>query len=126
MKEMIYKENFNDPERLAEGTYRGLDFYVLSIGCHPCAYVDVGETELADIYYSDIDIECHYGLTYSRDYLHTVDKKSWFIGWDYAHYSDYSGYMGFAPELKKWTTQEMIDECKSVIDQIVEKVYKLE
>ena len=128
MKEMIYRDRVTtveEIERLADGNYKGLDYYVLSLGSHPCAYVDVGGTALAGKFYDDIDIDCHFGLTYSEDHLYTVNKKSWFIGWDYAHYTDYSGYMGymsFAAELKKWTTQEIVDECKAVIDQIVELI----
>jgi hypothetical protein len=97
---------------------------VLNLGTHPCAYVDVTETDLNERHYCDIDIECHGGLTYSREYLHTVDKKGWFIGWDYSHYCDFAGYELVMPidirtNGKRWTTAEMVNECKRVIDQIV-------
>ena len=64
-----------------------------------------------------------WGLTYSRNYFTTVDKQGWFIGWDYAHYEDFDGYgMMYPSELqsggKHWTTEEIVDECKNVIDQI--------
>ena len=70
-----------------------------------------------------MDISCHGGLTYSEEYLRTVDKKGWFIGWDYAHYCDFLGYELEMPIYirtngKKWTTYEIINECKQVIDQI--------
>lgn len=91
-KNMIYSSFRTNAERIANGTYKGFDYYVLSLGTHPCAYIDVSETLLNGVDYSDIDILCHGGLTYSRDYLDTVDKKGWFIGWDYAHYNDFAGY----------------------------------
>ena len=126
MKEMIYSaKRLNPPEMLAEGEHKGLRFYVLNLGTHPCAYVDVTETHLNGKFYDDIDIKCHCGLTYSREYLRTVDKKGWFVGWDYAHFMDYAGYEeDFSAHLrsvdtKRWTTAEMVNECKEVIDQIV-------
>ena len=123
IKEMVYSANRIDPERIAEGTYKGFDYYVLNLGTHPCAYVDVTETLLNGKEYDSIEIQCHGGLTYSRDYLSTVDKQGWFIGWDYAHYNDYAGYeIMFPSDLqsggKRWTTEEIVDECKDVIDHI--------
>ena len=121
---MIYSATrINPPERVADGEYKGFHFNVLTIGTHPCAYVDVTDSDLNGTHYIDINIECHCGLTYSRDYLHTVDKKGWFIGWDYAHYGDFVGYELEMPIYirtngKKWTTYEIINECKQVIDQI--------
>ena len=124
MKEMIYSATrINPPERLADGEYKGFHFYVLTLGTHPCAYVDVTDSDLNGTHYTDINIECHCGLTYSRDYLRTVDKKGWFIGWDYAHYMDFAGYeLAYPSDLqsggKHWTTEEIVVECKNVIDQI--------
>ena len=124
MKEMIYSaKGLNPPEMLADGDYKGFHFYVLNLGTHPCAYVDVTETNLNGKEYVDIDISCHGGLTYSEDYLRTVDKKGWFIGWDYAHCSDFAGYelempIGIRMNGKRWTTAEIVEECKQVIEQI--------
>lgn len=127
MKEMIYSANrLNPPERIADGEYKGFNYYVLNLGTHPCAYIDVANTKLHGEYYDDIDLVCHCGLTYSREYLSTVEKKGWFIGWDYAHYCDFAGYeINFPCELrtngKRWTTEEIVDECKTVINQIISK-----
>ena len=123
-KEMIYSANRITPERIAEGTYKGFDYYVLNLGTHPCAYIDVTETLLNGKEYDDIDVQCHGGLTYSRDYLTTVDKKGWFIGWDYGHYMDFAGYeLAYPSDLqsggKHWATEEIVVECKNVINQIV-------
>ena len=124
MKEMIYSAKMlNPPEMLVDGEYKGFHFYVLNLGTHPCAYVDVTKTDLNGKDYESIDIECHCGLTYSREHLNTVDKKGWFIGWDYAHYCDFVGYEVNMPidlrtNGKRWTTAEIVEECKQVIDQI--------
>lgn len=125
MKEMIYfAKRLDPPEQIAKGNYNGFDYYVLNLGTHPCAYIDVTDTKLKNINYEDIDIDCHCGLTYSRKYLLTVDKEGWFIGWDYAHCGDFAGYYtaldGSLYHLKKWTTQEIVNECKNVIDQLAE------
>lgn len=124
MKEMIYqKTRLNPPEQIAKGNYNGFDYYVLNLGTHPCAYIDVADTNLNGKEYDEIDIYCHGGLTYSESTLTTTSKTGWFIGWDYAHCNDYSGYYtesdGSLYRLKRWTTQEMVNECKEVIDQIV-------
>lgn len=91
-KPMVYQaKRLTPPEQIARGTYKGLDYYVLNLGTHPCAYIDVTDTSLHDIEYEEIDIIVHGGLTYSRPSLATVDKTGWFIGWDYAHYGDFMG-----------------------------------
>lgn len=125
IKEMVYQINrLNPPERIASGEYKGFWYYVLNLGTHPCAYIDVTETELNSVDYCNIDVACHGGLTYSRQYLATVDKKGWFIGWDYAHYGDFVGYEMLYPDLqsndKKWTTEKVVKECKDVIDRVIE------
>ena len=125
MREMIYSANrLNPPKLLASDEYNGFIYYVLSLGTHPCAYVEVTGTILDGMEYGDIDIDCHGGLTYSRNYLHTIDHKGWFIGWDYAHYTDFAGYeLNFPQEIrtngKRWTTEEIILECRRVIEQII-------
>ena len=124
-KEMIYQaKRLTPPEQIARGTYKGLDYYVLNLGTHPCAYIDVTDTSLHDIKYEEIDIVVHGGLTYSRPSLATVDKPGWFIGWDYSHYGDFTGAdMMFPPELqlggKQWTTEEIVIHCEDVINQMI-------
>lgn len=123
-KEMIYQPNrLEPPEILAIGTHKGFTYYVLSLGTHPCAYVDVSETELCGVDYDDINISCHGDLTYSNAKLNGIDKVGWYIGWDYAHFGDYCMYGSFELTGKRWCTLEIIDECKKVVDEIV-KNYK--
>lgn len=62
------------------------------------------------------------GLTYSDDSFLLLDN-TWIIEWDYANCNDYSTYAdncSFLHDLKRWTTEEIIEECKSVIDQLEE------
>lgn len=89
MQEMIYQPHRIRPMRLADGVYRGIPYYVLSFGTHPCAYVDIEPSGLVAI--NEHDIDCHGGITYHAECLATVEHEGNFIGWDYAHYTDYSG-----------------------------------
>lgn len=124
MKEMIYK-----PERTLEtldtGTYKGYDYVINSYGTHPCAYVQIPEG--IDKYNLD-DIECHFGVTYSSKRLVTEEgtRSGWWIGWDYAHYTDYAGYLinlslsiQRIGHFKKWTTVEIQREVYEVIEQLI-------
>lgn len=139
MKKMIYQKD-RKIELLHNDIYKGYHYYILNLGTHPTAYVELPkESKLFgkgynDIYDSGIDIEVHGGLTYSSSELRTGVRThmtdSWFIGWDYAHAGDYMGYFDEFEELgiftinslsdtKKWTTEEIIEECKTAIDQLV-------
>lgn len=121
-KPMIYYgHRFKEAEQIAAGNYKGYNYFVLNLGTHPTAYVDVTHTSLYEKDYDDIILHCHGGLTYSEPYLKTVEKKGWYIGWDYAHYGDYV-YYGYETSIndKRWTTDEIVDECKSVINEIIE------
>ena len=128
IKPMIYNKNRTITEQIAGGTYKNFDYYVLNLKTHPTAYVDVTNSPLNGCN-EDIDISCHGGITWCDNFVKSIDKKGWFIGWDYAHYGDYMDY-GYAsvnnmfPNDKKWTTEEIVEECKNVIDQIIEKYCK--
>ena len=139
MEEMIYKRRMMKAEVLSNGEYKGYEYIVLSLGTHPCAYIVLEENDkLYGLHYDTVhdkfDIYCHYGFTYSEDYLKFLDfsekynamvqssiKDKWVVGWDYAHSGDYVGYdednvLGG----KKWSTSEIVSECKEVINQIVD------
>lgn len=122
IKSMVYTEKRHEPKQLVCNEYKGYKYYILSLGTHPCAYVDVSSTKLNGVEYGNIEIFCHGGLTYSRKYLCTVEYQGWFIGWDYAHFGDFFGAdsIFWSPNAKKWTTEEIIEECKDVIEQIIE------
>ena len=87
MKEMIYK-NKGERELLEKGIYKNHEYYVLSLGTHPCGYVKLnGENGcIAE------GVCCHGGITYHENYLEISQNetiKGDFIGWDYAHYGDF-------------------------------------
>lgn len=127
-KQMIYQSK-RKIEILFEGKYKGYQFYILNLGTHPTAYVEIPiESKLfgknyEEIYCMGIDIDVHGGLTYSDTYLQDIKKDTWFIGWDYAHYDDYMPpYEGIGYEYqgKKWTTEEIFEDVVSCIEQIIE------
>lgn len=119
--QQLYDITVKKPARVADGFYRGFHFYVLTMGSHPCAYVDVGHSEfLAD------EINCHGGITYENDILSTVSEKSHFIGWDYAHNNDFLVFndqlakeYGEPYRAHKYTLSGIVKECINVIDQII-------
>lgn len=119
IKPMVYSAERKQPEQIAAGTYKGLDYYVINLGTHPCGYVNVAGTALYGKDCYDINIECHGGLSYSESHLKTVTDAGWFVGWDYAHYDDFIGWQPpSAIGGKHWTTEEIVNECKNVINQI--------
>lgn len=114
--DMIYTNLRHSPELIRIGVYKNFNYYIYSLGTHPCAYVNIGNTSLDHVDYDDIDIQCHGNLTYSMETLHDLDIKGWFIGWDYAHPEDYIG--GFTDGIK-WTVKEIEEECIDVIEQVI-------
>lgn len=119
IKEMIYEAYRKEADILYDGWYRDYRFLVVSYGTHPCGYVELkeGQKYYGCEVYDDIDVDVHGGFTWAGK-LSFID--GWFIGWDYAHYEDFCGYDDDRGDSKKWTTQEIMDECKYVIDQLIE------
>ncbi|MDE5620467.1 MAG: hypothetical protein K2O29_01380 [Ruminococcus sp.] len=126
MREMIYR-NKSITELLDSGTYNGYQYRIVSRGLHPCAYVKLPEGhKYYGLDYVDIPVDCHYGLTYSDSYVDGLFVgNGWWIGWDYGHCCDYSGFMMHehwkdvdTSYCKKWTTTEILKEVKQVIDQL--------
>ena len=75
MKEMVYGPR--KIEVLHKETYLGFDFYVVSLGTHPCIYVAIPEGyPWHGLEYTDetIDITPHCGFTFSG-VLDVCDNK---------------------------------------------------
>ena len=94
--------------------------------------------------YDSVDIDCHGGLTYSRDYLvDQSDKDVWWIGYDTGHYldghdveaarelfKDYPETLKMIESLKSYhatyadypgaTLAYCEMECRKIVDQILE------
>lgn len=123
MKPVIYKE-VKGIEVLDEGIYQGRHYAIIMIaGNHPCAYVEILGNPKEN--YMDYDIQVHGGVTFGNTphWDSSFDKNIWYIGWDYAHYGDYcSCYENLMKDSfganKKWTTEEIFEEVKSVIEQL--------
>ena len=116
-------------EVLFEGAYKGYQFYILNLGTHPTAYIEIPRTnKLFGKDYDDIDIGVHGGLTYADDHLQDIKKDTWFIGLDYAHFGDYFGFDSLFRVMnennKKWTTEEIFDDVVNAIEQIIEGEYE--
>lgn len=126
MKDMIYNIN-KEREILDTGRYKGFNYYIINLGTHPVAYIEIPKGhKLYGKGYEEIDLNVHGGLTYADKYLWITEsskKEGWFIGWDYAHCGDYTGYEEMYPKKyrtggKKWTTEEILEEVKEGIDEI--------
>lgn len=111
-------------EVLAQGTYRGIDYRVVSYGTHPCSYIRVpDENKFYGKDYDDIPLDCHCGLTFSamfpnEDYKRNdVFSNGFWIGWDYAHYCDYTVY-SFG-EGKIYTIKDLLYEMQNTIDSFI-------
>ena len=121
MKEMKYCSN-RLCEVLAEGDLNGYHYAILNLGTHPTAYVET-KKECPTI---ENDITVHGGITFSgKAYWNDEDTKC-YIGGDYAHCGDYLGsdelvrhLINLKIESKKWTTEEIFEDVKSVIDQLI-------
>ena len=133
MEEMIYTQECI-AEVLYAGDYLGYHFLIVSYGIHPCAYVEIPKGHRwyeKDYSNKELEnIECHGGLTYSgklsKIFSNDESNQRWFIGWDYAHIGDFDGYClkeTWGREdflnVKRWTTQEIFEEVKNVIEQII-------
>lgn len=124
----LYLEGLKIPMFVTTDKYKGYQYYILTMGTHPTAYVNVPkESKYYGKFYLDIDdIVVHGGLTYSDDNLRTNEGRfegGWYIGWDYNHWGDFNVlllHFGSSHCEKKWTVEEITEDCRSVIDQIIE------
>lgn len=113
MKEMVYWPRRTAREILHSGKIKGYQFYIVSYGTHPCAYVKAEVPR-----YQEDKIECNGGITYSGNAFKEFDVKGKYIGWDYAHCWDFAGY---DPKMggKIHTTEEIMEDVKKVISQLI-------
>lgn len=121
MKEMVYGKNIK--EILDIGTYKGKDYVIVNLGIHPCAYVQSDKNCCGTF-----EEPAHCGFTFYNTLSHwekhadnekqKIILRKKFVGWDYGHYGDYSPYW---QEGKKWTTEEILENVKEVIEWLLKK-----
>ena len=123
---MFYTSN-KTCDILYENYYKDYHFCIVSYGAYPCAYVEIPHSHhYYEKDYTKIYMECHGGLTFSSDELWFIKNSydGWWIGWDYAHLNDYVSipFSKFPIPLynrKKWSTSEIYEEVKNVIEQLI-------
>lgn len=124
-KQMIYS-NRRKSEIIAEGEHNGVRYYVINRGLHPCAYIGCNEefvkkhiNECGDI----VGINVHGGVTFDGT---LNDIEEYVIGWDYGHCADWDGFFSDEENLRlghrKYATTEIVEECKSAIDDFYRMV----
>lgn len=125
MKEMKYSP-LRSNEVLHEDEYLDYKFAIVNRGTHPTAYVECKIKDLKD-YYDDRlgSISVHGGFTFYGlpNWPMSCGSDTLFLGWDYGHFGDFVclGF-GLGPMFrdKKWTTQEIYEEVKDVIHQLIQ------
>ena len=69
-KKIYYGERLDKPLILENKEYEGYEYYIITLGSHPCCYVLLPKGHCYHgEHYDDIPIECHFGLTYSEPTL---------------------------------------------------------
>ena len=129
---MMYSPNMNT-HILAKGAFQGdrgvYEWYVINYGSHPSCYITV---PLSSRFFNKLEnddivrnINCHGGMTFAGEQFPiSVENiayrvNGWVLGWDYIHDTDYRISPLYTHEGKMWSTEEMVDECSNVIDQII-------
>ena len=124
---IYYEKRLDKPIILENDVYKGYEYYIITLGSHPCCYVLLPKGHrYHGRFYDDISIKCHYGLTYSEPTLlkdNVVTGDEWVIGWDYAHMDDYISYDVMFVEAyeygHKYTLEELRNDVYEVINQLV-------
>lgn len=116
---------------LAYGQVENRHFFILNIGGrHPTAYVEVLLGDKTDFDGLD-NIDVHGGITFGPDSLSYVKERCQevdekvkaaldytYIGWDYAHYGDYTPGLLDNSVYMSWSVDEIFHEVVRVADQL--------
>lgn len=124
IKPMVY-DSKKRTEIICEGNYKGYYFKVYSLGVYPCVYLRLPDNhKYYGIEHHKLDfISCHGGFTFSGhnpkvDIQECDSSTDWWFGWHYAHYGDYISCLSYEIYGRIWTTEKIVSEVKSVIDQL--------
>ncbi len=123
MRDVNYDATRQSYGVLIHDVFDGFEYVISDGASYPCAYVRIPDNHpFFKKKRKDIEdkFQCHCGCSYSSYRCPALKEKSgqWWIGWDYGHACDYQEYMSEPYSGKKWTTTEIIDECKEVITQL--------
>lgn len=136
IKPMVYSAKRTGIELIADGKYKGINYYVLNIdGSQPCAYIELESSHPLfgkkfacwEDDENSFSLNVHGGVTYESDGLRCVDpngeRGSKFVGWDYGHCCDFQGFylrdqetLEMFKDRRRWTTEEVVQEIKEAID----------
>ena len=130
-KEMVYK-SYRENEIIARDVYKGVEYFVVNAGTHPCGYV-VCDKEFLKKHRDEwgcVDrVVVHGGVTFTGElsvleaFGGDPDFEGMFgFGWDYAHAGDWAGYLTDLQNegSRKYDTWMIVKECESAIDQYLE------
>ena len=123
ISEMIYKPR-KELEIIAEEEYKQFKYVIISLGIFPMAYIE-NKFEFNTLTSAQEYAIPHGGFTYHGKAYWNDNDKSTYLGWHYGHKSDFNGYdLVFDQNMqniraKKWTTKEVIEEIKNVIDKMI-------
>ena len=129
---MIYKPK-EELEVLAHDTYLGYEFYIISTGLFPCAYIKINRNSILfgkDVAEVNKMINFYREITFSKKGL-IYDFNNWYIGLDYGHIGDFIGSsLNFPEEFlianeRKYSTKEIYQDIQDLIKKVknLQKVY---
>lgn len=111
----IYDKNI-EKKVLEQNVYLGYQYYIVSYGSHPCCYIKLTKNN-----YDISNLSVHGGISYNRTELWCDKDCAKFIGWDYAHYTDFM-LCKYNEELNmeghKWTLNELQEEVRKAIEEL--------
>lgn len=122
MKEMLYRKE-KICEILDEGTINKRHYYIISLGTYPLACVELKSAEVKKCSdYNRYKIDVHYGFCYLGDFKWNKKDGRTYLGWSYKYSKDWDGklsaYENQAYNNKPWSTQEILEDVKKVIDKL--------
>lgn len=122
---------YNEKPFEYHGTHNGVDFWIVSNGFHPLAYVKANQILFDNIGDYD-DFKCHGGITFKGEKEFRTESED-VIGWDYAHLilNDYTSHLenprvacankkylnDWTFHFKRWTFDEVEKEVFEFIDK---------
>ena len=110
---------YNEKPFEYHGTHNEVDYWIVSYGYHPLAYVKLNQIESKTFF---DEYECHGEITF-KGKKEFAKGFEYVIGWDYAHFilNDYTIYLDKTEKdeenLKRWTFDEVEKEVFDFIDK---------